>query len=733
MTNDQIDYQVFKIHKDISDNALRSAIDGLREFAFYVGASNAAQEVDALEQRYFYMLRFLADGVDIPEMQKERRNIEDACRLICDKIEIEAHAQLGDKLYYTRVRFNRMRPEENLESIISDYLSELSHVQTDSTALTDNRAFSKLETIAADIFERLWTTYPLSEEEEHLLSTILTDNELPPHDREMWVGALGLGQIERPDNARRRLLEEVLNNSSTRMSAAAAIWLFADAQRDSSGDRLRRFKEENPEDFFDISYEFARARGTEKLSEDVRLNVMPRMFDMGREVAEKLKNADNDIDDILRNSDWTPNAIDAEGFEKLKGFVDAQAEGDDVYMATLGQPSLRQFPFFHKLNSWFLPFHTGSSEIADVTDGEGAAFADTLDHFGHICDNDKYAIALAMANTPSNLSDKAFQAMAGNYEAMSSEEVRKTMEENNLKGRRGAINNYIKNLYRFYHLYRRKNEFPEIFTLNGGLTIVTPDMVSETDTPNVERLAERLMKNKNYDTAASLYDIIISYNPENLGATQKSGFCHEMGGLDHIAAERYTAALELRPDDLWSAMRLADINLRSGDAPEAIEILQPFHESQSDNPGYLRMLAQSYYYARRYHEASEAYYNLDFILSDNDTSAKGPLAWSLTLEGDFASAEAVYSSFIAESKEPEILLNYAKLLWAQDRRMESLASFRKYIDMVGKDALKALRDNINYHARIELPQLMGHDRYAALMTIPDLLEYRIYGSRNGQL
>ena len=60
-------------------------------------------------------------------------------------------------------------------------------------------------------------------------------------------------------------------------------------------------------------------------------------------------------------------------FDAIKGFMEAQANGDDVYMDTLGH--MRQFPFFHNVANWFLPFHTSHSELADVTDGEGAAIA----------------------------------------------------------------------------------------------------------------------------------------------------------------------------------------------------------------------------------------------------------------------------------------------------------------------------------------------------------------------
>ena len=92
-------------------------------------------------------------------------------------------------------------------------------------------------------------------------------------------------------------------------------------------------------------------------------------------MADKLGNNPEKIEEALRNGEWG-GSIDVSGFEKIKDFIEAQNRGDDVYMATLGK--MRQFPFFNNIPNWFLPFHAGHSALAEVTDGEGLAFADTV-------------------------------------------------------------------------------------------------------------------------------------------------------------------------------------------------------------------------------------------------------------------------------------------------------------------------------------------------------------------
>ena len=99
------------------------------------------------------MLRFIADHPSSAKMS-EIKSITDDIKSILSDLDRAIESQ-NDSLYASQLRFESLRPEENIQSIISDYLSEAERLRTDVASLTDSRGRSKLERLACDIFNRL--------------------------------------------------------------------------------------------------------------------------------------------------------------------------------------------------------------------------------------------------------------------------------------------------------------------------------------------------------------------------------------------------------------------------------------------------------------------------------------------------------------------------------------------------------------------------------------------------
>ena len=182
----------------------------LRLFASKGASAGLLSRIDDLEQRYFYMLRFIASGNVVPDIASELKDMTEAARSICMEIERARVARETQSMYGAQLRFQELRPEENLQSLVSDYLSELERLRTDSASLTDSRRAAALEQIASDIFMRLWVEFPVSSEDTELMMSMFEDSDIPDHDRELWLGALGLGLLEYKAGGRSRLLFDVM-------------------------------------------------------------------------------------------------------------------------------------------------------------------------------------------------------------------------------------------------------------------------------------------------------------------------------------------------------------------------------------------------------------------------------------------------------------------------------------------------------------------------------------------
>jgi tetratricopeptide (TPR) repeat protein len=728
MTKDELTTLYDDARDSICRHEFRSAFDSMRRMGNATRALELLSELDTLEQRYFYMLRFISEGNTVPNIEAELDNIGQTADELCHKLYIECRAVDDNALYFSQIRYQKLRPEETLGSLVSDYLSEHERLRTDAASLTDSRRQATRERLAVDIFNRLWVEYPLAEETAALLESLLLDNDIPEHDRILWLGATGLGALFYPDKGRTDLLLGIHAQGAENLSAIAAIWLVLAGEAASrtnteltSDHTAKAIDLSQPNDLADIYLELYRANGTEAMSSDMRNTIMPGMMDMGRKLADQLG----------KDPESIAEQIGVDGFDAIKGFMEAQANGDDVYMDTLGH--MRQFPFFHNVANWFLPFHTSHSELADVTDGEGAAIAEAIDRMPMFCDSDKYALILSIGMAPKAMQAQMFSAMTSNNAMMpGSEEFDNAMEGMRRKGRRAIINNYVRNIYRFFRLFRRKNEFPVIFDPKGQFHNFPATTLAENHHEGLKAIGELLMRQKNYDAAYLVYSLLIDYDPENADYWLNRGISINTDYGISIASANFEQALELRPGHLPTIKLLAKLYINDDEYEQAESLLAPAAASHPDDLELLRMLADAYYGNSKNAKALEICYNIAYIAPD-DTSIKPLMAWLLTVTGDFDAAEMTFADFISESKSSQDIIRYGHMLWAAGRTNEALDAYSRAERSADLKSAEDFRMQFQESLNDEVCAVMSPDRFSALYTVPDILAFRNFGSRLGQI
>lgn len=719
------------IMEQIGPDSIRSSIDMLRLYAAKGAPRAVAVQIDELEQRYFYMLRYVASGHNVPDISAELQSMTETARDICVAICRSRMAADSQTLYSAQLRYQNLRPEENLQSLVSDYLAELERLSADSSSLTDSRRAAALERLASDIFMRLWVEMPLASDDVELLLSLFEDDSIPDRDRELWLGAVGLGLLSFDAPERRRLLLKVVASAPEFLSAIASVWLVlvVSAHTGENGGVspvLRQIADMYPSDIADVFFELFRACGTKELSDDLVRDVLPGMMDMGRKMADRFAGDPEKLENALRNGEWD-DGIDVSGFEKIKGFIEAQNRGDDVYMATLGK--MRQFPFFNNIPNWFLPFHTGHSALADVTDGEGLAFADTVSKMPFLCDSDKYALLLSVAMTPAPMRENMLRNIAEQQAAMGEEMLEAATREMQSKGRRAVMSRYVKNLYRFFSLFRRKNEFPEVFSVEALYAVFPGGMLMESDDSRLYEIADLLLRLRYYPQALSAFHLVVETRPDDLQAVQKLGFVQELDGYLSMAEDTYLRALDIRLGDAWTTRRLVNVLFKEERYDALVRFLEPMQESIADDAELLGLYAKAAYRTGDYTRALELYYNIAYL--DGGDAAKPDLAWLLVLNGDFDSAEATFADFIDTSADPVDYLHYGHLLWAKSDVPAALNAYTKAASMVEprkESFVELFADSFRPLATVLAPA-----QVAALRTVPDIIAFRTYGSRFGKL
>lgn len=684
-------------------------------------APDLARDIDALEARYFYMLRFVAQGNEHQDLDVEQKRIEREARTIARRIEMALNQATGTSLYSGRLRYAAMRPEENLESLFSDYLAELDRLGRDTAALTDSRKRTELERLASDIFYRLWIEFPFTDDGIRIADSMLADSTIPVYDRVLWVHALGLNRLTYDTVHVAQMLGKAYGSADSLVSTAAAVWLaLTAASPETSQESIPVPLDQEDNDA--ILLQWARSLGTGSLSDDIARNIMPRMQQLGQEIQDRISSGDADsIEAAMMGENLD---LGVEGYDMMKQFVDAQKKGDDVFMSTLGR--MRHFAFFNRMSNWFLPFHTAHSAIAEVVDAEGASLADLVSKMPNLCDSDKYAMMLNIVQLPPQARAATMTHFAETLRQMADQipdaDLSDVVGE---AGRDTLIGLHIKNLYRFFHLFPQRGEFVDPLAgephKSAALRVTTDDMARQ--------LASMYMGQQRYRSAIKMYGILQHHEVLSPQDCHRMGYAYEMLGQAEEAIHMYELSLSIAGEehaDIRTIRRLAALMISLRRYSSAVLLLTDYDSLTSVDPESLRLKARAYLNYGQIPQALNAQQNLDYILPEGDTSAKEMLAWLLTVDREYETAEEVFGALDPTAVN---LRRHAILKWLTGHASEAVAMIDRADELDARSGTKS-----SLHHDPGYRHLAQHPGTAPMLAIlDDVVAYHRNGSQYGNI
>ena len=736
----------------INDHSNRMAIDSLRELCSAdssLSAFNAS--LDAIEQRYYYMLRFLDSTAPFESVDKELKAIEDALETIAHQMHRTWCTANDPGAYYAQLRFQQARPEENLESLYADYIEESKRLATDTRVLTDTRAKETIERIASDIFMHIWTEPALSTDRAETLRRLIADSDIPHHDRELWVNAIGLSNFSDP--LRSDILLETYRSSDQRLSVAALVWLavsfarmeFAEAPRTKHMSKIMQELADDADGSAEIMTVVAEISRTVASDGSKWSRMIAELNNISRGLADSLKgggiNSPAEMENALSNA---PEGY----FDKMRAFQDAQLRGEDVYAGIVG--AVPRAPFFRLIPAWFLPFHLDRSELSPIVDNEGIGMATIMEKMPMLCDNDKYTLLLSMTHSP----EQTGMMMANLYESFTrmseTEEGAEMMKALEGKTPRPAlIGNAARNLSRFVHYFTQASEASVPDKVTPYVDFVL--RMFEGHLPaGFEDFADAIASAGFNDHAVGCYSAIISSadfdtdeysDADRARVFAKAARAAAAADMAERAIVYFERAIQHGDDSLETAMQTTRLILDDphgyfGDDPSAspspVKMLEPYAESNTDNTDFLRLLGESYTAEGDYHRAAETYFNLNYILPPEDTSAKGPLAEALCSCGDFDEAVQVLADVPDIEKNMPLTVTQSIALWctgARDASVRALQACLPYVD----GNIKILRRELERRIHNYFTGNANAASRNSLYLLIEILDYKAFGSRWGNL
>lgn len=745
--------EIQNIHEKVNDllnsQRLREALELLRRTAEQEPALSAyIPRVDSAEQTYFYMLRLLMSDTPFASAYSEFDKQKNSIRSLSEEMVRELQTNKDDSLYFAALRYQFRRPEESLEGLFVDYINENKRLNNDVMVLTDTRKRSRLEQLASDIFNRIWTLQHISDDEADMISSFIADKEIPAYDREIWVAAIGLSEIY--DDSRIKLLAQAFHSDEPRIAAAALVWLHIICARTGDGnnpaykllaDTLSEISQTHTPEVLATILELARQCNAMSRAEEINGEMMGSMRDISTNIAGNFSNFNGSPKDAVRHLNDTMSNISGDSFEKMKKMAEAQAKGEDILVSSLGR--MKNFSFFRNVSNWFLPFHINHSALAEVVDTEGVGIADLLEKAPLVCDSDKYSLVLSLIGQPEAIRRQAIDVGCASLNALSERSDFEEIISESLKSKPLAmhVNNYVKNLYRFFEVFTYKNQFFNPFAKCSDIVDSYRLPLEAADDEMLEQFASLMMDYGQYDSAIEIYRFLANdlESPDYI-YERNSGICYQRLGMTAAAIACFTTALQVKPDDLESAMTLAELLLDDDYMEDEnltpVSVLEPFAESQISNPDFLNLMAAAYIAADNFNSAVETYYNLDFILPDGDLSARPKLAEALLFAGDAVTAFDTLKPAIPAKPDFNMMMLQIVILWMLGRRTDvwtllgkMTASGEKTADHDPSKIIQNVTDRIKDHYY----PLSSRPEGSSLLLIPEMLRYKFFGGRFGSL
>ena len=685
-----------KIFEHLDNRQLALALKHLRTMVDGTTQWDMKEAFNRLDTSYGYLLQYLSQGVSDPQRDTILSQIFAEAYELTDKTVIALAAEQSTHLFYLR---HQEYSGRSLEAMLTEYKAEHSKsalINPDDINTTVSiNILKRCEAIESDIFNKVWSSFPIENADIGVLASALRDNELPSHLKSLILSALMLGLTKFFDAPKLKLLIDsytFIDDDEPKLRALinAVIILYLYRNRiNYYSDLLSSLDEiQNLPSFTsDMQLIFTRlihSRNTDNISRKMREGIMPELQKMSPDLFNKIKGKSPgtiNIDEIEENPQWQ-EWLDKSGItKKLEEFNEIQLEGGDVFISTFSK--LKSYPFFNTLSNWFLPYHDNCSAVTTAFGGKKHPLTALFKVMPILCDSDKYSMLLSIASAPEsqrNMMFSQFEAQREQFQDLQSEEAQSVIKMRDI-----IVNRYIQDLYRFFKLYSRRREFKSIFDTSINLTEV--DCLKEylSDTPTLSVIAEFYFKNGFYNDAITFYRRMVANHDANPHVYQKIAYAYQSLGKYREALKNYSRYELVDSSDAWNTRQMAQCYRSLREIDKAIECYNRALEMSPQSVNLCLNLGHCYLDKGDYDNALHQYYKADFMPKAKHRAWR-PIAWCSFLTGKHEQAVNYYEKIINDdTPTSQDYLNYGHLLQSMGRIAEAIEKYRKSLAMENND------------------------------------------------
>lgn len=695
MVSQKITDKYKEIDTLVDSGNLRDAIIKLTDTMKGSGDYRIKDLLSHQQDTYKYLIHYMVEGYSDPSRKRMLSEISSTLHFISDAARRNEVIVDSPDIYSSTLRFLRVR-KSNLTALLKDYRDNYTIANLAAMAGGDIESARKADESLSTLFTYVWTMFGSDTDDYRLLSEAVKDPDMPFGFKAQIVSALLLGNLEYFDRKGFMTLLDIVDADISPTLTARALtavvmimsrWPSRVKKDPSIADRLSLWQDSIViyRQLREIVLSIMRAHDTQRISTKMQNEVLPELMKLQPEILKRLGKVSGSkpLDSIEANPEWE-EILEKNGLgDKLRELTDMQMDGGDVMMMAFS--NLKQFPFFNNVSNWFLPFSSSHSEVLPVADATGDLFREMLETEGVMCDSDKYSFVFSLAHMPESQRKMVNEQMEAQLsqlrEAMEGRKLKSTLPEFDQETTR-----YVRDLYRFFKLFRKKGDFTDPFVdpIDFCSIPFVGDILGDSE---ILRLAGEFYFKRGYYREAlpmlTRLDEVASEEEGDPLLWEKIGYSYmQLGEFDKAVAWFRKAEL-LHPDSKWLIKQLALTHRLLQNYTEAAEYYLKALSSDPENYHLLVNAGHALLETGDYSGALSHYYHADY-LKPGKMGVKRALAWAELLNGNLDKSIDLYSALVAsEDVTATDFLNFGHALFLKKYYRKALDLYLKAARMEG--------------------------------------------------
>lgn len=659
------------VQKCVRERRLADALNAMQGLASFSANFEIRSEIEDISRSYGILLDYMEKGYEDTE---------------------RGHLLLG----FFRVIFERslaLRRDFELKEASTYYATTWQTLQRMESANTLS-SLSHAGLSYRQMFDIVWTSGVWSGEDKENVRVRLLSDAVEERDKCILLSAIMLSALYCFDVRKMELLLDFLTCPDVRCRIRAEVGFVLVYLRHSEAlsfypdlqARMRLLRDDSRlmRELQAIQLQLFLSQNTTEVERQLEEEIIPEMmkkakhFGLGKKMGIETDWEGMKAFDV--NPEWEGQGSVSPLADKMRRLVEMQQKGADIF---IGQFRLlkQRFPFFSVAANWFVPFDARHPEIAAVS--SGVKSLNKLFASGRMCDSDKYSFCLMLSSIPPGQRDMLEQQLSATMGEMDAGNDALSVDETDgTEDSAVAIRIYLQDMYRFFKLFRGRDEKLDPFRQNLLLLDypVFKDYFSETAV--VRQFADFLFDDKSYLQAAGLYETL----EPDAEIYQRIGYCRQQLHEFEKAVLAYERACLFSSESAWTLRQLAFCYRMTGDIDSTLRCYEQLEKISPDDTDILQRLGECYIQKENYAAAFEKLYKVNYLAEDSKNSNRA-LAWCSLVTGKYEQARRYYDKLMGMKPNAADCLNAGHAAWLSGDVRLCVECYRKAVALEGQQTV----------------------------------------------